>query len=75
MLAEHALALEALPALQKDPFDRLLVAQAIVEGFILLTADERLARYPGPCARFDVAIALGCERREYSSRRALQKRL
>lgn len=48
MLAEHALALEALPALQKDPFDRLLVAQAIVEGFILLTADERLARYPGP---------------------------
>ncbi len=48
MLAEHALALEALPALHKDPFDRLLLAQAIVEGLILLTADKTLARYPGP---------------------------
>jgi PIN domain nuclease of toxin-antitoxin system len=46
--AEHALAVAALPALHKDPFDRLLLAQAIVEGLVLLTADKTLARYPGP---------------------------
>ncbi|WP_457796961.1 PIN domain-containing protein [Methylocystis sp. S23] len=48
MLAEHALAVEALPALHKDPFDRLLLAQAIVEGLLLLTSDKALSRYPGP---------------------------
>ncbi len=36
-----------LPALHKDPFDRLLVAQAIEEGLTLLTADRSLAGYPG----------------------------
>lgn len=46
--AEHVLAVEALPVLHTDPFDRLLLAQAIVEGFILLTSDKALARYPGP---------------------------
>lgn len=46
--AEHVLAVEALPALHKDPFDRLLLAQAIIEGAILLTADRTLARYSGP---------------------------
>jgi PIN domain nuclease of toxin-antitoxin system len=45
---EHALALEALPALHKDPFDRLLVAQATAEGVTLVTSDAQLARYPGP---------------------------
>lgn len=44
----HAVAVEALPLLHKDPFDRLLVAQAMVEGIVLLTSDARLARYPGP---------------------------
>lgn len=44
----HAVAVESLPLLHKDPFDRLLVAQATVEGIILLTADPHLARYPGP---------------------------
>lgn len=43
----HAVAVEALPPLHKDPFDRLLVAQALVEGIVLLTADERVAQYPG----------------------------
>ncbi|RXT55863.1 twitching motility protein PilT [Bosea sp. Tri-44] len=42
---EHAIALEALPAHHKDPFDRLLIAQAMVEGMILLTADATLAGY------------------------------
>ncbi len=46
--SEHAVATDTLPSLHKDPFDRLLVAQAQVEGILLLTADERLTRYPGP---------------------------
>lgn len=46
--AEHALAVLALPPLHKDPFDRMLVAQATVEGFVLLTSDEQVAAYPGP---------------------------
>ncbi|MBI5164923.1 MAG: type II toxin-antitoxin system VapC family toxin [Magnetospirillum sp.] len=45
---EHAVAIEGLPPLHKDPFDRLLVAQAQVEGITLLTADPLVARYPGP---------------------------
>ena len=46
--SEHAVTVDLLPALHKDPFDRLLLAQAISEGIILLTADAQLARYPGP---------------------------
>ena len=37
-----------LPPLHKDPFDRILVAQAIVEGITLLTTDDKVAQYPGP---------------------------
>jgi PIN domain nuclease of toxin-antitoxin system len=48
VLGEHALAVESLPAIHKDPFDRLLIAQAMVEGITLLTADATIARYPGP---------------------------
>ena len=44
----HAAALAGLPAIHKDPFDRMLVAQAIVEGFTLLTSDPAVAKYPGP---------------------------
>jgi PIN domain nuclease of toxin-antitoxin system len=47
----HVLAIEHLPPLHKDPFDRLLLAQASEEGIVLLTADERLAAYPGPVRR------------------------
>jgi PIN domain nuclease of toxin-antitoxin system len=46
--AGHALAAGALPALHKDPFDRMLIAQASVEGITLLTADATIAAYPGP---------------------------
>jgi len=46
--SEHAAAVGALPNLHKDPFDRMLVAQANVEGIILLTADARVGEYPGP---------------------------
>lgn len=44
----HVLATSDLPLIHRDPFDRLLVAQASVEGFELLTADKVVGRYPGP---------------------------
>jgi PIN domain nuclease of toxin-antitoxin system len=45
---EHAAAVANLPLLHRDPFDRMLVAQSIVEGIMLLTADPVVARYPAP---------------------------
>ena len=44
----HAAAVATLPDLHRDPFDRLLIAQAIVEGVTLLTADAAVLAYPGP---------------------------
>jgi PIN domain nuclease of toxin-antitoxin system len=44
----HVVAVANLPFIHKDPFDRLLIAQAMVEGITLLTADPVVARYPGP---------------------------
>ena len=46
--SEHAVAINDLPALHKDPFDRILIAQALIEGIILLTVDTMVAEYPGP---------------------------
>lgn len=43
--AEHALAVEDLPNHHQDPFDRLLVAQALVEPMRLITHDQQVARY------------------------------
>lgn len=48
MLGEHAVTIDGLPLIHKDPFDRMLVAQATVEGITLLTADPLVAKYPGP---------------------------
>jgi PIN domain nuclease of toxin-antitoxin system len=48
IMSEHAIAVQDLPQIHKDPFDRLLIAQATVEGILLLTADRQIARYPGP---------------------------
>jgi len=48
ILSEHVMAVARLPEIHKDPFDRVLVAQAITEGVTLLTADSLVARYPGP---------------------------
>jgi PIN domain nuclease of toxin-antitoxin system len=45
---EHAVAIDRLPEVHRDPFDRMLIAQAEVEGFVLLTADEDLEAYGGP---------------------------
>lgn len=49
--SEHVVAVGSLPTIHKDPFDRLLVAQAIVDGIMLLTADIQVAKYPGPVKR------------------------
>ena len=46
--SDHVVAIDSLPALHKDPFDRLLIAQAHVEGMLLLTSDAVVATYPGP---------------------------
>ncbi|MCL4469553.1 MAG: type II toxin-antitoxin system VapC family toxin [Gammaproteobacteria bacterium] len=43
--SEHAVAVNELPNLHKDPFDRILVAQARVEGLMLLTVDKLVAKY------------------------------
>jgi PIN domain nuclease of toxin-antitoxin system len=43
----HAVAVSRLPPIHADPFDRMLVAQANAEPMVLVTADERLGRYPG----------------------------
>lgn len=48
ILGAHAVAVEDLPPLHKDPFDRILVAQSTVEGILLLTVDPLVSRYPGP---------------------------
>jgi PIN domain nuclease of toxin-antitoxin system len=47
IIGEHAVAVTSLPMIHKDPFDRMLVAQSLVEGIPLLTADPLVARYPG----------------------------
>lgn len=44
----HAVSIDILPPIHKDPFDRMLVAQAITEGITLLTADSLVGQYPGP---------------------------
>lgn len=49
--SQHTVAIDGLPPLHRDPFDRLLVAQAIVEGITLLTTDPLVAQYAGPIRR------------------------
>lgn len=43
--ATHALAVEKLPHYHNDPFDRLLIAQAQIEKFVLVTGDARIKQY------------------------------
>ncbi len=43
--SEHATALIALPLLHKDPFDRMLITQARIEGLILITSDAKVSAY------------------------------
>jgi PIN domain nuclease of toxin-antitoxin system len=51
VLGQHAVAVDILPSIHKDPFDRILIAQAMVEGITLLTTDPVIASYPGPIRR------------------------
>lgn len=46
--SEHAINTDHLTHTHKDPFDRILLAQAIVEGIALVTNDRKLANYSGP---------------------------
>jgi PIN domain nuclease of toxin-antitoxin system len=48
LTSDHAMAIEFLPPIHKDIFDRVLIAQAISEGMTLLTTDDDVAKYPGP---------------------------
>jgi len=48
---EHAVAVANLPPMHRDPFDRMLIAQSIVEGIMLLTGDPMVAQYSGPIRR------------------------
>jgi PIN domain nuclease of toxin-antitoxin system len=47
----HALAVDTLPPIHRDPFDRLLIAQSMVEGTTLLTVDAMVAQYPAAIRR------------------------
>jgi PIN domain nuclease of toxin-antitoxin system len=48
IISDHLVAIDSLPPIHKDPFDRILVAQATVEGVTLLTIDTVVSQYPGP---------------------------
>jgi len=48
IMGNHAAAVAMLPPIHQDPFDRLLIAQSIVEDITLLTHDKTVAKYPGP---------------------------
>ena len=48
IISDHVVAIDSLPPIHKDPFDRILVAQATVEGVTLLTIDYIVSQYPGP---------------------------
>jgi len=48
IVSDHVVAIDSLPQIHRDPFDRVLVAQATVEGITLLTIDSIVSRYPGP---------------------------
>lgn len=49
--SEHAVAIDSLPPIHRDPFDRILVAQAQIEGIMLVTSDATVAQYSGPITR------------------------
>ncbi len=48
IISDHVVATESLPQFHQDPFDRILVAQATLEGITLLTGDPLVSQYPGP---------------------------
>ena len=51
--SEHAVSIDTLPKHHKDPFDRILIAQSITEGFTFITKDKTLTQYPGAITLVD----------------------
>jgi len=49
--SDHVVVLDTLPAIHKDPFDRILVAQAVAEGIELVTTDSQMVQYGGHVRR------------------------
>jgi PIN domain nuclease of toxin-antitoxin system len=47
VIGAHGLLAAQLPAIHRDPFDRILIAQATIEGLTLVTSDEKIRAYPG----------------------------
>ncbi len=45
ILMSHALRVFTLPDHHRDPFDRLLIAQALLEGLLIMSADPQIAQY------------------------------
>jgi PIN domain nuclease of toxin-antitoxin system len=45
---KHTVALDGLPPIHKDPFDRMLIVQSMIGGITLLTTDPLIAQYPAP---------------------------
>ena len=52
IMSEHVIAVSQFPNIHRDPFDRLLVAQAKVEGLMLMTTDKKMAQYGPHVKRF-----------------------
>lgn len=50
--SEHVFQLNHLADIHKDPFDRMLIAQALSESMLLLTMDAQIAKYPAPVRKF-----------------------
>lgn len=50
--SQHAVAIDMLPPIHRDPFDRMLMAQSLVEGITLVTADPMLGQYSGLVRKF-----------------------
>lgn len=50
--SEHVFQRFSLPSIQRDPFDRLLISQALSESMLLPTMDALVAQYPEPVRRF-----------------------
>ena len=46
--SQHAVNIDTLPAIHRDPFDRMLISQAVTEGITLVTTDAQVAKYAGP---------------------------
>ena len=56
MNATHGAFVERLPFLHADPFDRIMLAQAIVEGYSLVTRDRHLRQYGAPVLDWEVKV-------------------